>query len=175
MVENMRSLLGFLNVRYRHIVYDIKLFSKYTIITGFSGTGKSELLRLIEDALIEHMVFKNPEVYNIYVTSSAPLAKIDSWFNSTIRGVTVGWLDALRMTFKEHSIICIDETFLGLYDQDFLKAMEQFDTLFVIICRDSLKSLPYKCSDVYTLESLNGGSYHYNKLVCCDNSFDALG
>lgn len=54
----MRDMLGLLKIRYRDISYVIKLFSKYTVITGFSGTGKSELVRLVEDAIVERVQSK---------------------------------------------------------------------------------------------------------------------
>lgn len=160
----MRDMLGLLKIRYRDISYVIKLFSKYTVITGFSGTGKSELVRLVEDAIVERVQSKNPETFSIQVLSNLPFDVVDSRFNyDSSNRLNLNWMDAFKHRFRPKSIICMDEDFLGLQDPGFQNALTQFDALFIIVCRDSMKFLPYGVEDVYRLQLSETGNYHYNK------------
>lgn len=160
----MKQRIGYLNLYARDVAYNISIYNKYTVITGFSGIGKSQLLIKLRD------IFKatnNLKVYSpIYkIRSSKPVSIIDNSFSQIKLTSQRSWIEALYWAFKPDTIICIDEDFEDLYTFDFQQAMIEFDALFIIICRDRLRFIPYGIEDIFRLQLAESGDYHFNQNI----------
>lgn len=47
-----------------------------------------------------------------------------------------------------------------MHEPGFQEAMEQFNALFVVVCRDRMRFLPYGVKDVYLMKLYNEGRLH---------------
>lgn len=166
----MRKRIAFLDVRSDDVIYNINIYSKYTVITGFSGTGKSQLIKMLDKirSLDESSQYNNnPQQM---VVSSNSVGIITNNFLPKMSFETDSWLNSLQDNFRLGSIICVDEDFRFLHTKSFQAAMVKFKALFVIVCRDRLQFLPYGVDDIFRLCLSDDGEYHHNHNVC--NSAD---
>lgn len=158
----MQEKLGYLIVEDKRVSYNINIYSKYTIITGFSGIGKSHLLDTIARAfdLREDSEDMFSRLYKI--ESNFDIVILDNTMASQVVQGSYTWTRYLETMYKSGTLFCIDEDFRDLYTFDFQKAMMVSENYFLIICRNPLKFIPYSVYDIYKLELSDNGAYHYN-------------
>lgn len=160
----MRKIIGFINVSADDLSYRINIYSKYTVITGFSGTGKSQLLSAIQNVYrVNSGKRKISESYTL--ESSHQVYIVQNGLAPQYPNSSADWIRILESVCPTSAIVCVDEDFSYLHTFAFQSAIAQFDALFVIICRDRLKFLPYGVKDIYMLCSDGLGNQHYNKLI----------
>ena len=158
----MRARLGFLHVVSSQYDYKINLYSKYTIITGFSGRGKSTLVTLVAQALYEKSTSQDLENF-VELQSTVAVGIIDESV-ANYKGLhNYSWFEAISNMFKPKMILLVDEDFSGLHNIEFQKALCDYDALYVIICRDGMNSLPYGVEDIYKITLSTAGNFHFNK------------
>ena len=122
----------------RGIQYKFDIHRKYTVIRGDSATGKTTLVRMIEDATVRKTADISCDV------SCVVLPDMNWEIN----------LDA----FSE-SIVFIDEDHPALTTGKKLsEKMFSSDNCFVIISRDKMPWIPYSYKEIYEIKS--SGKFH---------------
>ena len=122
----------------RGIQYKFDINRKYTIIRGKSATGKTTLVRLIEDATIRKTADISCDV------SCIVLPELNWKLN----------LDAIS-----NSIVFIDEDHPALtVGKELANKMFLSNNCFVIISRDKMPWIPYSYKEIYEIKS--SGKYH---------------
>ncbi|MBR6897300.1 MAG: hypothetical protein IKN24_03935 [Lachnospiraceae bacterium] len=128
--------------------YDIELYNNrvhyfltvkrnITILQGNSATGKTELIRLIQ------------QYENLGDSSGITLI-----CNAQCR-VLMGADWELRLASMHDNIIFIDETAAFLRSKNFAEMVRGLDNYFVIVTRDSLSELPYSVEEIYGLRNVS--------------------
>lgn len=122
------------------IHYFLTVKRNITIIQGNSATGKTELIRLINDYII------NGTSSGITVKCSVKCRVLtsDEW--------------ELRLSVMQNSIIFIDETANFIKSQKFAEMVRGSDNYFVIVTRDALSQLPYSIEEIYGLKNVTDSS-----------------
>lgn len=167
----MRARLGFLHVVSSQYDYKINLYSKYTIITGFSGRGKSTLVTLVAQALYEKSTSQDLENF-VELQSTVAVGIIDESVANYKDLHNCSWFEAISNMFKPKMILLVDEDFSGLHNIEFQKALCDYDALYVIICRDGMNSLPYGVEDIYKMALSTAGNFHFNKPLYNKGDYD---
>lgn len=122
----------------RGIQYKFKINRKYTIIRGNSATGKTTLVRMIEDATIRKTADISCDVPCIVLPE-------------------LNW--KLNLDAISGSIVFIDEDHPALTEgKDLAGKMFSSDNCFVIISRDKMPWIPYSYKEIYEIKS--SGKYH---------------
>ena len=154
--------------------YKFDIESKFTIICGNSGTGKTTLCSLLERPVYDVSCFmRNPRlqatcdyddphafctIYSQYrfITLTTADAR-----NKRFSGLS--WADWINSMSDEDTVVCIDEDFTSLYSVEFQKALLKTSAKYLIICRAPLSSIPYGISDVKEIVTDPGTGVHYFK------------
>lgn len=113
----------------KKLSYDFEIKRKYTILRGFSASGKSELCRLISE---------NGIIIECPVKISVLRSDID--------------YKAL-LSATSDTIYFVDESFDDIGTKEFAGIMESSNNYFVLITRRKLENVPYSIDEVYALES----------------------
>lgn len=122
----------------RGIQYKFNIHRKYTVIRGNSATGKTTLVRLIEDATVR----KTADI-----SCDVPCVVLPD----------VNW--ALNLSAFSESVVFIDEDHPALGDGKRLAAvMSGSDNCFVIISRDKMPWIPYSYREIYQIRG--SGKFH---------------
>lgn len=122
----------------RGIQYKFKINRKYTIIRGNSATGKTTLVRMIEDATIRKTADISCDVPCIVLPE-------------------LNW--KLNLDAISGSIVFIDEDHTALTEgKELAGKMFSSDNCFVIISRDKMPWIPYSYKEIYEIKS--SGKYH---------------
>ena len=116
--------------------YFLTVKRNITILQGNSATGKTELIRLLQE-------------HEANGVSSGITLQCD--VRCTVLG-TVDW--ELRLGALKKSIIFIDETADFIRTKKFAEMLKGSDNYFVIVTRDSLSHLPYSCEEIYGLKNV---------------------
>jgi len=119
-----------IDVYSRRIRYRMYIERNITILTGHSGSGKTELIRLIS-AYVEN---KASSGVNINCKKTCRVLTNDDWQS--------------RLENMHDSIIFIDEGRDFVYTDEFARAVRHADNYFVIVTRDSIPSLPYSINAI---------------------------
>lgn len=135
------------------VSYRFNIVSKYTIICGDSGTGKSVLIDMIRRATVLANKRSKRPAYSIYSRFNFAVLTDDSSALGNWRVV----LDNAR----SDTVVCIDEDFSDLLDLEFQKAVTTSEALFIIVSRKSLIGIPYGVSDIFEVVSDLSGKHHY--------------
>ncbi|MBP3232955.1 MAG: hypothetical protein J6M65_00825 [Eubacterium sp.] len=152
--------------------YDIEIYNKrvhyfltiqrnITVLQGNSATGKTELIRLINE-------------YNINGVSSGITVKCDA--KCTVLN-TEDW--DVRLSVMSGNIIFIDETASFLKSKKFAEQIKGSDNYFVIVTRDDLSQLPYSVDEIYGLKNVSDTSKYksfkkvYNEMYKLYNLHDS--
>ncbi len=146
--------------------YDIEIYNNrvhyfltvkrnITILQGNSATGKTELIRLIND-------------YEQNGTSSGITVKSD--VRCTVL-TNIDW--ELRLNALHGTIIFIDETAAFIRSKQFAEYVRGSGNYFVIVTRDDLNQLPYSIEEIYGLRT-ETSKYQvfkkvYNEMYRLDN------
>ncbi len=136
-------------VQNNRLRYELDIRRNITIIRGDSATGKTTLLRLLEqaDALGEGS--------GVDVVCERPCR-------------TLGGADwRIVLPSLHEQILFIDEENKFLKSQEFAEAVKNSSNYFVIVTREDLPNLPYSVDEIYGIHT--SGKYHdlkrtYNEL-----------
>ena len=117
--------------------YFLTVRRNITILQGNSATGKTELIRLIQE-------------HETNGTSSGITLICD--VKCTVL-TAVDW--ELRLSSMSGQIVFIDETASFLCSQRFAELVKGSDNYFVIVSRDALSQLPYSVDEIYGLRNVS--------------------
>ena len=131
-----------LRVQSAHLRYDMEFVRNLTIIQGDSATGKTTLVDMIREYLL------NGKDTGITMVCDCPCRVIE--------GNT--WREQLAGI--EDSIVFVDEGNRFAASMEFAEAVRGSGNYFVIITRESLDNLPYSVTEIYGIKS----SGKYNSL-----------
>ena len=115
--------------------YFLTLKRNITILQGNSATGKTELIRLVEELEENGASSGITIVCNVKCTVLTP----------------VDW--ELRLGSLKNHIIFIDETAGFLKSKRFAEMVKGCDNYFVIVTREDLSQLPYSVDEIYGLKN----------------------
>ena len=116
-----------IRIETKRIQYEFTIHRKFTVIQGDSGTGKTTLFNLVRGA---HE--KAPGVWvNCKVDCVPASAMGDDW---------KGYLQS-----HSNLIIFIDEDYKWVRSNEFAATSAKSDNYFVLINRDPLYGIPYRC------------------------------
>lgn len=155
--------------------YEFEINSKYTIICGNSGTGKTTLCDvLVRPNYDESCKFRNKSLERfVDRKQSLPSCTIYSKYRFFVMtdaiiplklnsGLT--WTDWINDNISEDTVICVDEDFTELYDLEFQKSVSMSNPKWIIISRLSLE-LPSENMSVYVIEYDRSSNVNRFKLV----------
>ena len=128
--------------------YFLSIKRNITILQGNSATGKTELIRLIQE-------------HEANGKSSGITLKCD------VRCVVLTSVDwELRLEAMKNRIIFIDESVDFLRTKRFAGMVKNSDNYFVIVSRDDLGLLPYSVDEIYGLRNDTGTQKYkqYNRI-----------
>ena len=117
--------------------YFLTIRRNLTILQGFSATGKTELIRLIDQ-------------YDSFGAASGITVKSDVSCHVIQNG---NW----ELMIKEYSgcILFFDENATFTKSQRFAEIVKGSDNYFVIVTRDDLHELPYSVEEIYGLRDVS--------------------
>ena len=125
-------------------VYDVEIYNSniqyrllfkrnLTIICGNSGTGKTSLIRLIND------YYNEGKDSGIKIRSKAECRVLSG----------KDWYDTLSKI--NNSIVFLDEGNRFINSKEFAAAIQEFDNYYVLITRQPLHQLSYRVNEIYQL------------------------
>lgn len=123
-----------IKVSNKRIKYDFTIHRNITIIQGDSATGKTTLIKLIND------------YYNEGTSSGVKLSCQKDCV--VLRGRN--WETDLSVI--KDSIVFIDEGSKFVTSKDFAKAVKNSDNYYIIITREDLHILPYSVNEIYGIQ-----------------------
>lgn len=124
-----------LKVRSAHLRYDMEFTRNLTIIQGDSATGKTTLVEMIQEYLL------NGTDTGIDLVCDCPCRVVAG---NTWREQLVG---------IEDSIVFVDEGNRFVASRDFAAIVKNSSNYFVIITREPLDNLPYSVTEIYGIKS----------------------
>ena len=129
--------------------YFLTVKRNITILQGDSATGKTELIRLIQE------VETNGASSGITLICDAQCTVLTA----------VDW--KLRLSFMSRRIVFIDETAGFLRSKEFAELVRGSDNVFVIASRDALSQLPYSADEIVGLKNVSKTQkYRTYRRVC---------
>lgn len=140
--------------------YFLTVKRNITVIQGNSATGKTELIRLINDNIINGA----SSGVTVKCQVECRVLNSDSW--------------DIRLSAMENSIIFIDETANFIKTQKFAEMVRGSNNYFVIVTRDPLSQLPYSIDEIYGLKNVSDSSKYktykkvYNEMYKIYNFHD---
>lgn len=128
--------------------YFLTVKRNITVIQGNSATGKTELIRLINDNIVNG----NSSGITLKCEVACRVLTSDDW--------------DIRLSAMQNSIIFIDETANFIKTQKFAEMVRGSDNYFVIVTRDALSQLPYSIDEIYGLKNVSDSSKYktYKKI-----------
>lgn len=127
----------------RGIQYKFDIHRKYTVIRGDSASGKTTLVRLIDDASVRKTASLSCDVPCVVLPE-------------------LHW--ELNLSAISRTIVFIDEDHPALAEGEKLASlMKQSDNCFVIISREKMPWIPYSYREIYEIKS--SGKYHILKRI----------
>lgn len=126
-----------INVWNRRVRYSLRVRRNITILTGDSGTGKSKMIKLIED------YDDSKELSGVHLECDKRCVHLQGRY----------WKYLLERI--NDSIVFIDENDVCLRDRDLAHEIKNTDNYYVIITRRNLSELPYSINEIYGLKVTN--------------------
>lgn len=126
--------------------YFLSVKRNITILQGNSATGKTELIRLVQ----EHEENGVSSGITLICKAKCTVLTMIDWER--------------RMESLEGCIIFIDETAAFLKTQRFAELVKGSDNYFVIATRDDLSMLPYSIEEIYGLRNDKQKYIKYHKV-----------
>lgn len=129
------SLFSF-SIKYGKYKCSFGISSKYTIIQGKSGTGKSTLIEYVEE-LINAKLIGEATKGDMGCSKECVVLTVDDW----------------EQKIKKHRdcLIFIDEDDIPINNSKFIQSIVKSNNYFVLVLRDKLFPLPYGYKDVYEM------------------------
>lgn len=124
-----------LRIQSAHLRYDMAFMRNLTVIQGDSATGKTTLVDMIQEYLL------NGADTGISLVCDCPCR--------VVAGNT--WKE--QLSGIENSIVFIDEGNRFVASADFAEAVRGSSNYYVIITRESLDNLPYSVTEIYGIRS----------------------
>lgn len=126
----------------KRLEYDLLFTRNVTIIRGNSGTGKTTLCEILSEYLREG----DNSVYKVQCTCELDV-------------LSGNWSTALlQISAKKNCLLFVDEDANYLKSKEFANSMDGSSNYFVIISRDTLKTITYSYKEVYELASTSVGN-----------------
>lgn len=125
-----------------HISYEFAIKRNITFIQGDSGTGKTTLIELLEQALV------SPSDVGVAVETKAEWEVLDNNI----------WRQSVHLTWC-NKIVFIDEGLWCLSSKDFARFVKNSGNYVVIISREphkSLNMLPHSTKEMYRIRYVDG-------------------
>ena len=113
------------------IKYEFEVRRNITIIRGDSATGKTELLRLID----EYFQYGQGSGITLRCERTCRVLQGRDWEH--------------QLSHIEGSIVFIDEISTFTKSEAFAKAIQGTDNYYVIVTRNNLENLPYSVDEIY--------------------------
>lgn len=128
-----------IKVQSRRLDYLIQIRSKYTIIRGDSGTGKTTLISLLrrDDTVISSKLNLVP------LPIKSPNGGEDKW------------LEYLEFISGPDTLLYCDEEHPYLLSKKFQSALVNCQAYLLIVSRAPLVGIPYSCGDVYKIKVIS--------------------
>lgn len=123
-------------VQNRYLKYEFDIRRNITIIQGDSATGKTTLVSLIREYMLDG------EESGVTISCERECKVVEG--NRT-------WQDQLT-TIKD-SIVFIDEGNSFIASKDFAKEVQKGENYFVLVTREGLEALPYSVTEIYGIKS----------------------
>ena len=117
--------------------YFLTVKRNITILQGNSATGKTELIRLIQ----EHEANGQSSGVTLICDAKCTVLTMVDW--------------ELRLKALSGHIVFIDETAAFLRSKRFAELVRGSDNYFVIVSRDDLNQLPYSVDEIYGLKNVS--------------------
>ena len=117
--------------------YFLTIKRNITILQGNSATGKTELIRLIQ----EHEANGISSGITLICDVKCTVLTAVDW--------------ELRLSSMDSQIVFIDETAGFLRSRRFAELVKGSDNYFVIVSRDALSQLPYSVDEIYGLRNVS--------------------
>jgi hypothetical protein len=127
-------------VQNNRLRYELTIRRNITIIRGDSATGKTTLIRLLEQA-----------------ASLGDGSGVEVICEKTCRTLSGNDWNLILPNLHEQ-IIFLDEENQFIKSQEFASAVKKSDNYFVIITRENLPNLPYSVEEIYGIHT--SGKYH---------------
>lgn len=131
----------------RSLHYDLDLEKKITIVKGNSGTGKTQLIRLVSE-YCQYGISSG-----VTVVSDLPCAVLTS----------EDW--QIRLQHKHGNVIFIDQNNAFLTTSEFSDIVNHSDNWFVIISRESIPEIPDDQKETCILKET---SHNRNNGIICN-------
>lgn len=112
--------------------YELTIKRNITIIRGNSGTGKSTMIRMVDD------YYNNGRDSGIKLKCDVPCKSLHGrdWHNDLMR--------------TSNSIVFIDDGNRFVNSDEFARAVQDSDNYFVIATRQPLSKLSYDINEIYS-------------------------
>ncbi|MGX8703666.1 MAG: translation initiation factor 2 [bacterium] len=124
-----------LRVQSAHLRYDMTFTRNLTIIQGDSATGKTTLVDMIQEYLL------NGSDTGISLVCDCPCR--------VVAGNT--WKE--QLSGIENSLVFIDEGNRFVASTEFAEMVRNSDNYYVIVTREALDNLPYSVTEIYGIKS----------------------
>jgi predicted ATPase len=124
----------------RHIKYNLTVRRNITIIQGDSATGKTTLVKMIND------YYNEGEASGVKLSCTKQCVVLHG----------KNWQNSLELI--NDSIVFIDEGNKFIKSKDFAKAIKKSDNYYVIITRENLTELPYSVNEIEVIKNFECGN-----------------
>ena len=124
-----------LRIQSAYLRFDMEFIRNITIIQGDSATGKTTLVDMIQ----EYLLNGSDTGINLYCDCPCRVIAGNTW-KEQLSGI-------------EDSIVFIDEGNRFVASEDFAKIVRGSGNYYVIVTRESLDNLPYSVTEIYGIKS----------------------
>lgn len=145
---------------YDNLNYDLKFQRKITIITGNSGIGKSDLIRLLSIKNKEKLRISVLCDYEVKVLTNDSFeiiaSNIKRFYLDFSNHDSKKYYDTMRNLLKQYDnyLFFADEDFDYLTSKEFASFCKFTDSYYVLISHIPLSNLPYSYTEIYTLNRI---------------------
>lgn len=161
----------------KRLQYEILIKRKITKIIGESAIGKTELIRVLEDAeniysKIDIQCKYKYSILNNNIFKEIVRSNINRIRTKITNPNSTEFAKELRNLLKQYdnTLFFADESFSLVFTDDFSLFCKFTDSFFVLINRAGLSNLPYSYTDIYNIRT--SGKYHWLEPVYNQEQFN---